>query len=186
MKEIWKPIKDFPDYKISNLGRVKTLKRRTQQLMTQMVKPNKYLCINLMRECKMYQFTIHRLVALTFIPNPNNLPCVNHIDGDRQNNNVTNLEWVSSRRNVTHYHENNTDKKTVDIVGVHNYNGAFVVSFGIGKLSLNLGSYVTKEQAGEVYQTAITLLEKGGVEGVLAYKKKLKILKKAQGYNKYK
>lgn len=47
-------------------------------------------------------FTIHRLVALTYIPNPNNLPCVNHIDGNKLNNHVSNLEWISVLENVRH------------------------------------------------------------------------------------
>lgn len=49
--------------------------------------------------------SVHRIVAETFIPNPNNLPCVNHIDGDRANNNVDNLEWVSYSENLKHAYD---------------------------------------------------------------------------------
>ena len=56
-------------------------------------------------KCKSRTYSVHRLVAITFIKNPDNLPCVNHIDGDKQNNNINNLEWCSYSRNSKHSYE---------------------------------------------------------------------------------
>ena len=67
------------------------------------------------------QYRVHRLVAETFIPNPNNLPCVNHIDGNKQNNSVENLEWVTYSENTIHSFKTGLQKK------IHNQYGDFEV-----------------------------------------------------------
>lgn len=100
MKETFKEIKDYENqYLISNLGIVISLKRNT------ILKPqtyNGYYQIGLNKNSKLKWKTIHRLVANAFIPNSNNKPCVNHIDGNKQNNYVDNLEWVTHSENVKH------------------------------------------------------------------------------------
>lgn len=97
--EIFKVIKEYPLYSISSEGRV--MKNATQKIMKPSKKSNGYLQINLFtcdgRRKKEY---VHRLVALTFLPNSESLPVVNHIDGVRDNNTVENLEWVTQRENV--------------------------------------------------------------------------------------
>lgn len=97
--EIFREIKEYPLYSISNEGRV--LKNATRKVMKPSKKANGYMQINLFtcdgRRKKEY---VHRLVALTFIPNSEGLPVVNHIDGIRDNNVVSNLEWVTQRENV--------------------------------------------------------------------------------------
>jgi len=102
--EIWREIPSRPKYQVSNLGRIRRIKTKIglpycKPLTVQM--PNKYqayVTINLQRK----RFYIHRLVALAFIPNPNNLPQVNHIDGNKANNAVYNLEWVTRSENGLH------------------------------------------------------------------------------------
>lgn len=97
--EIFKTIKEYPAYSISTEGRVR--KNSNQKLMNPSRKPNGYMQINLFtgdgRRKKEY---VHRLVALTFIPNENHFPEVNHIDGVRDNNSVSNLEWVTHKENM--------------------------------------------------------------------------------------
>lgn len=98
MSEVWKPIPDFPDYLVSNEGRVKSLARdykygsHDDMILSQNDRRG-YKGVTLFRDNYRKYFAVHRLVAEAFIPNPNNLPCVNHKDENRANNVVSNLEW---------------------------------------------------------------------------------------------
>ena len=122
MKEIWKDIKDYEGlYQISSLGNIRSLNRiikdknKTYLLHGKILKlgiRNKYKVINLHKNNIRKSFQVHRLVAEAFIPNPDNLAIVNHIDEDPINNNVENLEWCSQKHNVNHskhkmYHTKN-------------------------------------------------------------------------------
>lgn len=66
-----------------------------------------YLQVKLMKENKNYYKRVHRLVAEHFLFNPDNLPQVNHIDGDKTNNNLSNLEWIDNKNNTQHGYDNN-------------------------------------------------------------------------------
>lgn len=103
-KEIWKDIQGYEGkYKISNLGRVKSLNyHRTgkEQIRTPRKQPNGYLIVELFKNGIQKNFLIHRLIAQAFIENPENLPQVNHIDENKLNNRVDNLEWCTNKYNV--------------------------------------------------------------------------------------
>jgi len=91
MVEIWKPIEGMPNYEISTFGQVKSKKRRMEKILN-----SKYGQVMLYDEgYKMHR--IHRLVAQAFIPNPDSLPDVRHIDGNSSNNVVSNLEWFNQQ-----------------------------------------------------------------------------------------
>ena len=102
MKEVWKDIKDFSNYEISNLGRIKSKEKydsinrlKPEIILKTRITTNGYEGVSLTKEGKRYNKEIHRLVAETFIPNPENYPVVNHKDEDKLNNKVDNLEWCT-------------------------------------------------------------------------------------------
>lgn len=106
MNEIWKDVIGYEDYfQISNLGRLFS-KRRNKILKCRVTKSG-YEEIHTYVNKKSVFFKIHRLVAIAFIDNPENKPEVNHIDCDKLNNKVDNLEWVTGSENVIHAYENN-------------------------------------------------------------------------------
>jgi hypothetical protein len=91
-------IEDYPNYMISPKGQVYNSKLKT--LMN--ASDEGYERLSLRNENGRFKINVHRLVAKTFIPNPDDLPVVNHIDGNKTNNDVSNLEWVSSQQNSQH------------------------------------------------------------------------------------
>ena len=110
IKEIWRPVKNFGGlYEISNLGRVRGLNRikpngRRQKGMIRKshLTPDGYVIVGLSKNGKSYTGKVHRMVATAFLDNPNNLKEINHIDEDKTNNNVNNLEWCDRYYNI-HY-----------------------------------------------------------------------------------
>lgn len=97
--EIWKPIEGFDNYMISNLGRVKSCKYGKERIMKPLKDKYGYLAIHLLKDKKSNNKRIHRLVALAFIPNVENKPCIDHINTNRSDNRVENLRWVTYKEN---------------------------------------------------------------------------------------
>ena len=106
MNEEWKDIKGYEGrYQVSNLGRVKSLNyNHTKKEKILKLKPNRkgYFEVFLYKNGERRAFKVHRLVALHFIPNPNNYPQVNHKDENKQSNCVDNLEWCTNKYNMNY------------------------------------------------------------------------------------
>lgn len=109
--EIWKDIPNYEGlYQVSNWGQVKSLsynKTGKEKIMKPSKDKNGYLHVNLYKDGKRKSFLVHRLVAMTFIPNLENLPIINHKDEDKQNNHVDNLEFCTHEYNLNYGTRNN-------------------------------------------------------------------------------
>jgi hypothetical protein len=118
MKEIWKPVLDYEGlYEVSNLGNIRSLEhvsintKNVKQIFKSMtLKPyfnNKgYLNVSLCKNGKRSTLKLHRLVGIAFIPNNDNKPTINHIDGIKTHNYVDNLEWNTYAENNQHAYDN--------------------------------------------------------------------------------
>lgn len=112
-KEVWKDVKDFGGYKVSNNGRVRSLDRYVVDkngkrmfyngiYLKQHVDKDGYLRVQLNKEGNGYNVGVHRLVLLAFVPNPENKPQVNHKNGIKNDNRLENLEWCTNSENQLH------------------------------------------------------------------------------------
>ena len=129
--EIWKPVKHFENlYEVSNIGRVKSKNRLVSNQydistdsynLSKLIKGKilvgsigkhgyRNVCLVNEKGVKQYEL-VHRLVAKAFIPNPDELPCVNHKNGRKLDNRANNLEWVTYSENTNHAYKNNLMKK---------------------------------------------------------------------------
>lgn len=98
--EIWRDIKGYENlYKVSNQGNVKSLIHKNQKILKLTKTKSGYLRVTLFKNEERKSFLVHRLIAETFIPNPENKPCVDHINTIRDDNRVENLRWVTHKEN---------------------------------------------------------------------------------------
>ena len=111
MIEEWKDIPNFNGlYQVSNNGNIKRTK--DEYIFKKNKNSRGYRIITLTKDKKEYSLSVHRLVAEAFIPNPNNLPQINHKDGNKLNNKIENLEWCTQSENMKHAYKNKLEIKS--------------------------------------------------------------------------
>lgn len=125
----WRTITEASNYEVSTNGQVRN--RTTKKILKGRLSKNGYLQVSIkidatQKFCNRY---IHRLVALHFIQNPNNKREVNHIDGNKENNTLSNLEWVTSSENQKHRHLIGNKKTSNRHIGMFNKKGEMVKDF---------------------------------------------------------
>ena len=102
--EEWRPIKDYPEYEVSSLGRVRNAKKHNKDEQEHIRLPDYnskgYARLRLMREGRIIRKFVHRLVAETFLENPNAKEMVDHINGDNKDNRLCNLRWTTRSENM--------------------------------------------------------------------------------------
>ena len=122
--EIWKDIKGYEGlYQVSNLGRIKSLERKSKTKgNVEYIKKEKvlkerfshgYVSVILYKNGTKKNFRVHRLVAKAFLVNPKNLPQINHINFNRSDNRIENLEWVTAKENIQHNFKNGNVEKII-------------------------------------------------------------------------
>lgn len=166
--EVWKPVHEYEGfYEVSNMGRVRSL--RNNITLRPVLDSYGYSIVSLTvkgnHKCK----KIHRLVAKAFIPNPEEKPCINHIDYNRSNNVVENLEWVTPKENTAHslchFPKERATPKTnpthEKYIILNRNSGAFRVKYK----KKYYGSYKTLEEAVSVRNQIIKANEKADLTG---------------------
>lgn len=103
MFEVWKNIKGFEKYQISNYGNVKSFCHNREKILKHKIGKFGYHRVTLYGNKKMHYKLVSRLVGFAFIENNNNYPDINHIDGNKSNNRIDNLEWCTKQYNSLHY-----------------------------------------------------------------------------------
>ena len=165
MNEIWKDIEEYEGlYQVSNLGRVKRI--TTGRVLKSGKSKGGYPYVVLYKNNIASTKTVHRLVAQTFIPNPDNKPQVNHIDEDKTNNMVSNLEWMTSKENINHgtHNERMSKTKSIPIIATNIKTGKSQEFYGTNECARQLG----------LYQQSISAVLKGRLKQTGGYTFKYK------------
>lgn len=175
--EIWVDIKEYEElYQVSNYGNIKRKKRNiphinnsirvfNEKLLKLCIEKKGYSIIRLSKDNKIKSFKVHRLVALHFSENVDNLEFVNHVDGNKLNNFINNLEWVSNRENINHYLKSINKTSKYPGVSLKKDINKWHSRIRIGKIRYNLGTFINEIDAYNAYiyaQKQYNIIDKYG------------------------
>ena len=143
--EIYREIKGFENYEISNLGNVRNL--ITNRNIKKHINGQGYYAVNLKNDLKIRPVRIHRLIAIAFIVNPDNKPCVDHIDNNTLNNNINNLRWATTSENGMN--QKMSIKNTSGVKGVRydKDRKKWKAEIKLNGINMHIGRYETIEEA---------------------------------------
>ena len=147
--EQWRQVNGYANYYVSNCGRVKNIK--TEKILTSHISTTGYICIDLYKNNKRTKYRMHRLVSDTFLANLNHFKCVDHIDGNRTNNLVTNLRWCTHSQNQGNRMKQSNLSSIFKGVYFHKQNMNWIAEITIKGKKIHLGCYKTQIEAGKAY-----------------------------------
>ena len=156
--EIWKTIKEFEEYQVSNLGRIKSFKCGKERILKPNIQ-NQYYAVNLFKNKKLNNFNIHKLVAINFL---NHTPCgmklvINHINFNKLDNRVCNLEIVTHRENSNQKHLKSSSQYTG--VSWDKKSNKWKSSICINNKPKILGTFNNEKEASLYYENALISLK---------------------------
>ena len=157
MEEIWKKIDDY-EYEVSTLGNVRRI--GSDKVLKPGIGTGGYYYVNLSKNGKRQNKLIRRLVAIAFIPNPDDKPFIDHIDNNRKNNNVNNLRWCTSSEN-----QHNTAKQYNNTSGFKGVcfdkrSQKYLATIKLNGKHIHIGLFKTAEEAFEAYKQKADELHK--------------------------
>ena len=148
-EEEFKPVNGFDNYLVSNFGNIKNSK--TNRILKQSNHTQGYKQINLSKNGKLKKFKVHRLVGIAFLENPGEKPMIDHIDKNKENNNVKNLRWATSKDNLANQGKQKNNTTGFKGVAYHKPSKKYQATIYINGKNKSLGLFKTAEEASREY-----------------------------------
>ena len=149
-EELFKRIDEYDNYFVSNFGNIKNSK--TNKILKPGTHTQGYKLINLCKNGKSKSFTVHRLVCNAFLENSDNKPMIDHIDENKENNNVKNLRWATSQENHYNLGKRINNKCGFKGVAFNKPTNKYQATIFINGKNKNLGLFETAEKASKAYE----------------------------------
>ena len=151
--EEFKKIDGYENYEVSNFGNVRN--KNTGRILKLHNDQYGYYSVGLCKDGIRKPYAVHRLVGLHFVPNPENLPCIDHIDRNKTNNSISNLRWISKSNNCRNIaKKQNTSSKYMGVC-FRKARGKYVATIRINDKQKHIGYYETEDDAGKAFDNYV-------------------------------